>query len=275
MNTTLTVLPAGSPLPTSAPVHIDDDGMAIIRRAVNDFRGIRYVEGEGGNAAATDAGAAQTDATHGASTTGTNESAAGAGAAASDGQTGAAAGGSTEKVEDLPSWAQKIITDTRSEAAKYRTGAQTAAQQAEQALTDKLAVALGLKPDAKVDPAALTASLTQAQQDARTKSIQLAVYKAAGANGANPDALLDSNTFLASVKDLDPSAADFQSQIGGAIKTAVAANTTLKQVRAAAPSTTDNPGGEPGLITEQQLKSMSPEQVEKAFREGKLKHLLT
>lgn len=181
-----------------------------------------------------------------------------------------------EKVEDLPDWAQKIIKDTRQEAASHRTKAQTAADDAQKSLTDKLAVALGLKPDAAQDPAALTASLTEAQNKAREASLKLAVYQAAGTAGGNPDALLDSNTFLANVQSLDPTSADFSTKVTDAIKAAVAANPILKQARAAGASTVETPGGtgEAGQITEAQLAQMTPEDTEKAFREGKLKHLL-
>jgi hypothetical protein len=182
----------------------------------------------------------------------------------------------TEKVEDLPAWAQKIITDTRGEAAQARVAAKAAADQATKDLGDKLAVALGLKPDAKTDPAALTALAEKAQSDARAASIQLAVFKAAGAHQGNPDALLDSTSFLAKVNTLDPTTADFGTQVGEAIKAAVAANPSLKAARAAAASTVTNPGGtaETGQITEEQLKTMTSEQIAEAYGKGQLKALL-
>lgn len=246
---------------TIHPCTLGVDGLAQLGRTRNDLRGLRFANDPAPSPAPADPAPADPAPTP-----------APAPAPSDPAPTDPAPAGG--KVEDLPSWAQKLLGDTRAEAAKYRTGAQTAAQKAEQALADKIAVALGQKPDASTDPAALTAALTETQAAKRQADLQLAVYRAAGANGANPDALLDSNTFLASVKDLDPSAADFGTQVGGAIKAAVAANSTLKQARAASASTTDNPGGEPGLITEQQLTTMSPEQIDKAFREGKLKHLL-
>ncbi|MGN8024702.1 hypothetical protein [Microbacterium sp. 22242] len=181
-----------------------------------------------------------------------------------------------EKVEDLPEWAQKVIRDARKEAGDHRTAAKTAADDAQKAITDKLAVALGLKPDAALDPAALTASLTAAQQAHRQSQTQLAVYKAAGAAGANPDALLDSNTFLTSVQSLDPASADFSTQVTEAITAAVTANPTLKAARAAGASTVETPGGtgEQGQITEAQLAQMTPEQIADAYDKGLLKGLL-
>lgn len=235
----------------------DVDGLAITGRTLHDLRGIRFEEGEGGNQPAPAAPAEPATPP--------------APAAAAE-----PAAGTPGKVEDLPDWAQKIIHDTRQEAANHRTAAKTAADQASKDLTDKLAVALGLKPDAATDPAALTASLTKAQQDARDASIKLAVYQAANTHQGNPDALLDSNTFLAKVQALDPTAADFGTQVSDAIKAAVAANPTLKTARAAGASTVDTPGGtgEAGQLTAAQIKSMTPQQIVEAKAKGLLRDYL-
>lgn len=245
--------------PTTAPCALrGPDGLAVIGRTLHDLRGIRYEGGEGGAAPAAPA-------------------APGAPAPAAPAEPVApVAPAATEKVEDLPAWAQKIITDTRSEAAKARVDAKAAADQATKDLGDKLAVALGLKPDAATDPAALTALAEKAQGDARAASIKLAVYQAAGTHQGNPDALLDSTSFLAKVNALDPTAASFGTDVSEAIKAAVAANPSLKAARAAGASTVTNPGGtaETGQITEEQLASMTPEQIATAYEKGQLKGLL-
>ena len=230
------------------------DGLAVLGRTLHDLRGIRYEDGEGGNTT--------TDTTTTADTT----------AATDTGQQTT----TVEKVEDLPAWAQKIITDTRGEAAKYRNDAKTAADQATKDLGDKLAVALGLKPDAATDPAALTALAQQAQADARAASIKLAVYQAAGTHQGNPDMLLDSSSFLAKVNTLNPTTADFGTQVGEAIKAAVAANPSLKTVRAAGTSTVDTSGGtgEAGQLTADQVKAMTPQQIVEAKAKGLLRDYL-
>jgi F0F1-type ATP synthase membrane subunit b/b' len=177
-----------------------------------------------------------------------------------------------QSVDQLPEWAQKEIAKVRKEAGDYRTKAQTAAEQAQKELTDKLAVALGLKKDAAADPAALTASLTAAQEKANQSARELAIFKSAAATGADPSRLLDSNSFMSSVAGLDPSDG---AAISAAITAAIAANPLLKAVQAAAASGTELGGtGEQGQITEAQLAQMSPEQINKALREGKLAHLL-
>lgn len=234
------------------------DGLAVLGRTLPDLRGIRFNGDEGGNAPV-----AETPPTPAAE-------------APKPTPPAAAPPAAPEKVEDLPAWAQKIIADTRKEAGDHRAAAKTAADKAQKDLTEKLAVALGLKPDAATDPAALTESLTKAQQDARTSTIHLAVYKAAAAHQGNPDALLDSNTFLASVQSLDPASGDFATQVSDAIKAAVAANPNLKAARAAGASAVETPGGtgETGQITEEQLARMTPQEIADAYDKGVLKNLL-
>ncbi|NUO36443.1 MAG: hypothetical protein HOQ27_15440 [Dermatophilaceae bacterium] len=98
-------------------------------------------------------------------------------------------------------------------------------QAAQQQQLDALAKALGLKSDdTPPDPAKLTEQLTAEQTRAREAAVQLAVYRNASEHGANPDALLDSASFLRAVTDVDPTDAK---AVGEAIKAAVEANPRL------------------------------------------------
>lgn len=184
------------------------------------------------------------------------------------------------KVEDLPDWAQKIIKDARDDAGKARTTAkETAATEARTEMARALAKAAGIElPGDKPDPDKLAADLTASRDEGRQAILQLAVYKAAAAPGinANPDALLDSLSFQTAVKDLDPKATDFGAKVTEAIKAAVTANPNLKTGRAPGASGVDMTGGsgEPGQITEDQLKTMTPEQIVDAQNKGLLKNLL-
>jgi hypothetical protein len=101
---------------------------------------------------------------------------------------------------------EKQLEAARSEAAKTRTNAkQAAADEARTGLVQELGKALGLIKDGEAtDPAELTKQLTAVQADHRTARLELAVYRAAGAAGADPTALLDSRQFLASLADVDP-----------------------------------------------------------------------
>lgn len=143
-----------------------------------------------------------------------------------------------ENVADLPAWAQKIITDTRKEAGDNRAAGKAA--QAE--LVQKLGQALGLVKDGEPapDPAALTAQLSEQQATARTAQIQLAIFRAAPKAGADADALLDSNSFLSTIREVDPTDAK---AISEAITKALTDNPKLRTVLAAGTSGANFTGG--------------------------------
>lgn len=88
---------------------------------------------------------------------------------------------------------------------------------------NKVLSALGLDTggDKTPDVSAVTAQLQQAQAEGRARAVELAVLRAAGRNGADGDALLDSRSFLNSLKDVDPTDS---AAIADAVKAAVAAN---------------------------------------------------
>ncbi|WP_320069611.1 hypothetical protein [Micromonospora sp. RTGN7] len=91
--------------------------------------------------------------------------------------------------------------------------------------------AAGLKPDGTKDPAEqlkeASAKATGAEAKARNAQIETAVLRRAGKAGGDPDALLDSTSFMNSMKDIDPDAADFGDQVTAAIKAAVKSNGKL------------------------------------------------
>lgn len=148
-----------------------------------------------------------------------------------------------QEVKDLPDWAQKIITDARKEAGDARVQGKTAADAAQKELTDKLAVALGLKPDAATDPAELAKQVEASQAEAKTNAVQLAVFQQAAKHQGDPAALLDSNSFMAKVAALDHKAADFATKVEAAIKEAVTSNPKLKAALAAGVSGGQFTGG--------------------------------
>lgn len=163
----------------------------------------------------------------------------GGNAGADGGDKGGEKGGDTGaqewdgKVESLPADAQRIIADLRKEAGDERVAAKTLA-----------AIQKALNPDAKgdekPDAAALTKALTEREADTKQAKTELAVYRLAGKNGADPDALLDSRGFLAKLADLDPSDT---AKITKAITDAVSENPKLKAVLAAGASGADLTGG--------------------------------
>lgn len=151
-------------------------------------------------------------------------------------------------VEQLPGWAQKIITDARKDAGDYRTklreaeakvttdveAAKTAAAAEVTAIKEAAARALGLAPE-EVTPEQIAAQRDAERQRAdeqasaaRTAAVELAVYRAAQTAGADGNKLLDSRSFADSIAGLDPAAADFGQRVSAAITTATTAHPEWK-----------------------------------------------
>jgi hypothetical protein len=184
-------------------------------------------------------------------------------------------------VDQLPSWAQKLIKDTRAEAADWRSklkDAQKAADeatgqgpspeevtaQAQAEFAQKIGKALGLIADEEkpLDPQQVIETLT-AERDTtaqerdkererhRRALIELAVHRASQKVGADPDALLDSRSFLKAVRDMDPDADEFSTALTETIQTAVEDNPKFKAATQAGPPArsggefTGGPGGRP------------------------------
>ena len=156
------------------------------------------------------------------------------------------------------------IKDLRRENAKRRTdntaAVEQAQEQAQQALAQQIGKALGIIDDGDTtpDPAKLTEQLTAQTQAAQQAQLELAVYKAAGALGADPDALLDSRSFLEKVQDIDPTKAD---DITTAIKETVESNPRLQTgqappKRSSAPL--NNSNTQPVAQTPEELAKLIP-----------------
>lgn len=111
---------------------------------------------------------------------------------------------------DDPAAARAEIERLRRENASERVNAKNAAaEQARQELAQSIGKALGLvKDDEPADPAKLTADLTATQQAAEQARRELAIYKAATAKGADPNALLDSRSFMERAAQADADALD-------------------------------------------------------------------
>lgn len=131
-----------------------------------------------------------------------------------------------QDVNSLPDWAQKLVTDLRTENANRRTTAQTATQQAQTAQQQRDAVlkAMGLTADGKDAPPdvdTLTAQIEQQQAVAWTAAVELNVFRTAQAAGADGEKLLDSRAFIDSLDEFteaDPAAPDFRQKLGEHIK---------------------------------------------------------
>ncbi|MER7363284.1 hypothetical protein [Nonomuraea wenchangensis] len=170
------------------------------------------------------------------------------------------------KVDQLPSWAQKLIRETRNEAAEFRSQlreAQKAADEAAKAtgptaaeitqqvqsdLAKQIGKALGLigeeqkelTPEQIIDQLTGERDMTAKERDAererhRRALMELAVHRQGLKLGADPDALLDSRSFLKKVRDLDTEAQDFTTRLGEMIELAVTENPKFKGAPLAGP----------------------------------------
>jgi hypothetical protein len=184
-----------------------------------------------------------------------------------------------------PVAAEAEIKRLRAENGAARTNAKAqAAEDAKRELAQQIGKALGLvADDTPVDPVVLTEQLATSQAEAQRARVELAVFRAASAVNGDPAALLDSQSFLASLKSIDP---NDTAAVQAAISTAVAANPRL----GAAPSDPKAPAPNPAQgssgagpvtaaqLTEADVKRLYAErkydEIEKARQEGRLSSLL-
>ncbi|MEV4806771.1 hypothetical protein AB0K18_42825 [Nonomuraea sp. NPDC049421] len=194
-------------------------------------------------------------------------------------------------INDLPAWAQKELRRARTDAVNYRTKLQeaqaaadaaTAAQgpnaeelqtQAQQELAQRIGKALGLIPEEEqkpVDPQEIIQRLTSERDQTaqerdqerdlhRRAMVELAVHKASGKLGADPEALLDSRSFLRAINDFDPQADGFQTSLDEAITSAIESNPKFKSAATAGPpqrSGGDFTGGSGGRSSDPELMSI-------------------
>lgn len=168
------------------------------------------------------------------------------------------------------------------------TSKANAAKEAEKALSERIAAALGLAPETAADPAALTAQLTSAQQRARQLEVEREVSRAARKHGADEDLLVAVLAHRGKIATLDPSVDGFAEALDALVKSEVDANPRL---RAGGTHTPPAPGaqgatgtgfaagtGADPQITDEQLKaayaSGNSKQIDEWMRAGKLSHLL-
>ncbi|MET0492911.1 MAG: hypothetical protein ABW000_07235 [Actinoplanes sp.] len=150
--------------------------------------------------------------------------------------------GDAQTVEQLPGWAQRVISDLRRENAAKRTGGQAGGNDQGQ----QSGQSSGQQPQGTNQAGKSDEDIQAAQATARDSVAQLSAFRAASRNGADPDALLDSLAFVEKLKTLDPAAEDFTTKLSAAIKKAVEDNPKLKAVQAAGRSAgefTGRPGG--------------------------------
>lgn len=153
-----------------------------------------------------------------------------------------------EDVASLPDWAQKIIRDTRAEAARTRTDPRRAAEAARQEVLSTIADALGLDTEDPT-PEELTARLEEARESGTRAGVELAVFRTAARHGADADALLDSVEFLRTLDELfelDPASDEFAQAVTDRITKAIERNPAKYSTAAGQAPASAPPGQAPG-----------------------------
>lgn len=240
--------------------------------------GVRLVEGEGGTGGdgsqdgggsgdgSQDGGNGAQGSADGAAGGGSGDGPAGSAGGAQNGAQGGTGGQGNGDGTDLSDLSQEQLTrmvrDLRKENGAARTNAkQEAATSAKKELAQEVGKMLGLVEDDTSDPDKLKNQLGSAQQKHRETAVELAVHRAAGKHGADPDALLDSNGFLTAAHNLDPTDDGFAGHLDDAIKTAVESNNKLRAAPAAGRSGAEFTGGSGGqrTYTRAEIAGMSPD----------------
>lgn len=159
-----------------------------------------------------------------------------------------------ENLRDDPEAMWELIQRLRKENGRSRVEAKTrAAEEARAEMMDVVTKALGLKNGEDEEAPSLEtlqAEAAKAEAERLASRRELAVYKAAGSFGADPDALLDSRAFIESISDLDPSDAE---GIEAAVKKAAESSPRFRAAQAAGPTRTDHAPGGPSPSTPKTL----------------------
>lgn len=174
----------------------------------------------------------------------------GAAAGAAGGQSGdqQQAAGPFDHITD-PAELRALAVRLTNEAAQSRTKSRDqvktqAAADATKELTDKIAEALGLKGKAE-NPDDLKRQIAGLQAANLDRDRELSIYRAALAPGMNVDAgrLLDSRSFMQSLRDIDPNGDDAAAKITEKINAAVSSDPSLKTVRVNGGGSVGHAGG--------------------------------
>lgn len=184
-----------------------------------------------------------------------------------------------------PDWkavAEKALADVEQWKGHSRGWEAKAKAKADQADTvAKVAQALGIETAAPT-PEQIAQQLAAAQQSSVQLARENSVLRAAVTAGADPNALLDSRSFLDSIGSIDPTDS---AAVEAAVKAAVAANPRYAAATAAAPppappvrqASAAGQFGQPAgnnQWTADDVKRATPEAISKAMREGRLESYL-
>jgi hypothetical protein len=201
-----------------------------------------------------------------------------------------------ETVDSLPGWAQDLVRGLRDENAKHRNKAKHAAEeaaarekelatQARDQLVNEFAKVLGLGGEEEQDPQALLDAANQKTSEQQKRIDELVAqvndYKRTEAiNAAIGNRNVNKRLLTAVLKldnaftDVDVTDDNFADQVSEAVKRAIDENPELVQATPGKSGIDPTNTTSEKPITRDDLTSMSPEDINKAYRDGRLNHLL-
>jgi hypothetical protein len=182
---------------------------------------------------------------------------------------------------DISYWKRETAS-ARREAQKHRTNLRNAESERDAHATraakyDMLLESFGIEDENSFDPKSFADDYGKIVTSHQHTRRQYEVHKRASKAGADPDLLLDSNSFMNKVVGLDPDDKKFGSSLDSLIKEALDSGQhfTAKPKSPASSAATTEVRGSDGemLITEDKLATMSTKEIVDAQKAGKLKHL--
>lgn len=237
---------------------------------------LRFIEGENGDGGGSAEGA-QNDAGGSNDDNGDNDAGnddRGSGDDSDDDDAG------DDDGDDSDSWKKKSRTWEKRAKADAKRIRDLEKQQ--QDFQDSIATALGLKKGENADPKQLAQDLSAKDEEISAMKLENSILRAAPSLGVDGDMLLDSRSFSQKVEDLDPDSGDFRKDLQSLIRDELKNRPNLALRGGAAGG--ENKGRKSGKetqgkgageqLTREDLKKMTPAEIEKARTEGRLKNLL-
>lgn len=181
-----------------------------------------------------------------------------------------------------PAKAARLVENLRAEVDAEKTK-RTEMETKFSGFMDNFAKLFGGGEEKQLTPEQIAQKAQESDQKAREATVKLAVFQTAGKHGADPDALLDSASFVRAIGNLDPASDTFAANVDTAIKAAVESNARLKTQPAApqvpAKGGVDMAGGTSGkrqltAAEVEHLAKTNPAGLVKAREDGLLKDYL-
>lgn len=168
-----------------------------------------------------------------------------------------------QSVDSLPDWAQKLIADTRREAADNRVKAKQAEEVTRDSVLAAVNKALGIETETAPTVDDLTQTLTSREQENQALRLEHSLYVQAVKQHVDPDMLTDSRSFMQAMHGIDPTDAD---AISAAITEHVNAHPQIFNQPQAGASSIDQPGQAPGQVTPEQFRQMNVQERTDLYR---------